>query len=288
MGDNAPATISWHTLQGGGHYGQLNPLEFRWGLQIEGDTDSPRALMVLTDGLAFAAMTPEESRLGPPLRAPAVVAELVESGAMPPIAVVYIAAGNVLDRDGRPTYSHQQRSYEYDALSDQYVSFLLTELLPPVTAEVQLASEPTSWAMGGLSSGAVASFSATWHRPDRFGKVLSFIGSYVNIHGAHAYPSMIRKSTPRPTRVFLQSGTNDLENEHGSWALGNQQMAAALAYRGWDHRLEFGDGGHDTTDPARLLPDALTWLWEGWTAEQGEPWSPEPPATAYRRTIRGS
>ena len=277
--------IEWRTHEGGGQYGQLNPLQHRWGLQLAGATEGPRALMVFGDGNAFAALTPEESRLGTPLRAPIVIDDLVASGAMPPCAVVYIAAGVVLDRDGRPTYSHQQRSYEYDSMSDQYVSFLLTEILPQVAAETDVADDPELWGMGGLSSSAVASFSAAWHRPDRFRRVLSFIGSFVNIHGADAYPSLIRKSAPRPTRVYLQSGTDDLDNEHGSWPLANQQMAAAFTYRGWDHHLEFGDGGHTTDDPARLLPEALAWLWRGWT-ETDARWQPEPPTTAYRRALR--
>ena len=278
-------TPEWRTHEGGGHYGQLNPLQHRWGLQLVGDTDGPRALMLFGDGNAFAARTPEESRLGAPLRAPLVIDELVANGAMPPCAVVYVAAGLVLDRDGRPTYSHQQRSYEYDSMSDQYVSFLLAEILPQVAEMTDLADDPDLWAMGGLSSSAVASFSAAWHRPDRFRKVLSFIGSYVNIHGADAYPSLIRKSTPRPTRVYLQSGSDDLDNEHGSWPLANQQMAAALAYRGWDHHLDFGTGGHTTDDPARLLPEALTWLWRDWVPPTDR-WEPEAASPAYRRAQR--
>ncbi len=286
--------LKWRVHAGGGHYGQLNPLQHRWALQVVGgggggqggSGEGPRALMVFTDGPAFAAMTDDESRLGRPPRAQAVIEELVGAGAMPPCAVVYIAAGDVLDRDGRPAYAHQQRSYEYDSMSDQYVSFLLTEVLPQVADEVDLADDPGCWAMGGMSSGAVASFTAAWHRPDRFGRVLSFIGSYVNIHGAHAYPSMIRKSTPRSTRVYLQSGTADLDNEHGSWPLANQQMAAALAYRGWDHRFDFGDGGHNTDDIARLLPDALAWLWDGWSLDGAAAWEPEVAGGAYTRHRR--
>jgi len=278
--------MKWRTHAGGGHYGQLNPLQHRWAVQLVGTCDGPRALMVFADGPAFAAMTDEESRLGAPPRAPAVVEDLVAAGAMPPCAVFYVAAGDVLDRDGRITYSHQQRSYEYDSMSDQYVSFLLTELLGQVAADVELTDDPRCWAMGGMSSGAVAAFSAAWHRPDRFSRVLSFIGSYVNIHGAHAYPSMIRKSTPRRTRVYLQSGTDDLDNEHGSWPLANQQMAAALAYRGWDHRFDFGAGSHNTNEIARLLPDALRWLWEGWSLDGSRPWEPEARGTAYSRRPR--
>ncbi|MGY9073817.1 MAG: alpha/beta hydrolase [Acidimicrobiales bacterium] len=265
--------LQWRTHAGGGHYGTLSPVEFTWALQLAGDTDQPRALQVLTDGRAFTAMTAEQSRLGAALRTPTVIADLVAQGDMPPCAVVYINPAHLVDSDGRAVYGHEERSYEYDSLSDQYVSFLLAEILPQVAAEVPLAGDPDLWAIGGLSSGAIASFTAAWHRPDRFGKVLSFIGSYVNIHGGHAYPSMIRKSSARPLRVYLQSGSGDLNNEHGSWPLANQQMAAALEFRGYDHHFEFGTGGHRTDDPSRLLPDALRWLWRGWP-DSTSPWNP--------------
>ncbi|MFT5530566.1 MAG: enterochelin esterase-like enzyme [Candidatus Poriferisodalaceae bacterium] len=271
--------IEWRTHPGGGHYGLLNPVEHTWALQLIGETEGPRAVQIFTDGRAFTAMTEEQSRLGAPLRAPAVIAELVASGAMPPVAVVYINPAHLLARDGGTVYGHEQRSYEYDSTSDQYVSFLLAEILPQVAAEATLADDPDLWSMGGLSSGAIASFTAAWHRSDRIRRVLSYIGSYTNIRGGHHYPSTIRKSSNRPLRVYLQSGSTDLNNEHGSWPLANQQMAAALEHRGYDYRFEFGTGGHRTDDPARLLPEALTWLWQDWPEATGS-WDP----TAERRS----
>ena len=53
------------------------------------------------------------------------------------------------------------------------------------------------------------------------------IGSFTNIRGGNIYPSWIRKTAPKPIRVFLEGGENDLNNSHGDWPLGNLQMAAA-------------------------------------------------------------
>jgi enterochelin esterase family protein len=91
--------------------------------------------------------------------------------------------------------------------------------------------------------------------------VLSHVGSFTNIRGGDAYPGLIRKTEPRPIRVFLQDGSKDLDNLHGNWPLANQAMASALKWAGYDHRFEFGTGGHDGKHGGAILPESLVWLW---------------------------
>ena len=55
-----------------------------------------------------------------------------------------------------------------------------------------------------------------------FSKVLSHVGSFTNIRGGDIIPGMIRKTERKPIRVWLQDGSNDLDNLHGSWPLANQ------------------------------------------------------------------
>lgn len=100
-----------------------------------------------------------------------------------------------------------------------------------------------------------------WERPNEFRKVLSFVGSFTNIRGGHAYPYLIRKTERKPIRVFLQDGSNDLDNQAGNWPLANQMMASSLKYMGYDYRFEFGDGAHNGKHGGSILPDALRWLW---------------------------
>jgi enterochelin esterase family protein len=38
-------------------------------------------------------------------------------------------------------------------------------------------------------------------------------------------------------------------------------MAAALKFRDYDYRFEYGEGGHDGNHGAALLPESLRWLW---------------------------
>ena len=91
--------------------------------------------------------------------------------------------------------------------------------------------------------------------------MLSHVGSFTNIRGGDVYPGLIRKTERKPIRVFLQDGSGDLDNQFGSWPLGNLQMAAALRYAGYDYKFVYGDGGHNGRHGGVILPDSLRWLW---------------------------
>jgi len=92
--------------------------------------------------------------------------------------------------------------------------------------------------------------------------VLSHVGSFVDIRGGHAYPSLIRKRDEvLPLRVFLQGGSHDLDNKMGNWPLGNQQMAKALQFRDYDFKFVYGDGAHNGNHGGAILPESLKWLW---------------------------
>jgi enterochelin esterase family protein len=60
--------------------------------------------------------------------------------------------------------------------------------------------------------------------------------------------------------VFLQDGSNDLNNLHGNWPLANQEMASALAFMGYDHQFVFSTGSHSDQHSSTILPDTLRWL----------------------------
>jgi enterochelin esterase family protein len=103
-----------------------------------------------------------------------------------------------------------------------------------------------------------------WERPDAFRKVLSWVGSYADIRGGHNYPPLIRKSPPKPLRVFLQDGANDQNVPAGDWWLANLAMASALNFAGYDHLTAWGRGFHSDKHGRAILPDSLRWLWRGW------------------------
>jgi hypothetical protein len=78
---------------------------------------------------------------------------------------------------------------------------------------------------------------------------------------AHDYPALIRTTTPKPIRVFLQGGENDLNAYWGDLWLANRQIASALAWAGYDHRVAWGRGFHTPKHGLAILPDSLRWLW---------------------------
>ena len=123
---------------------------------------------------------------------------------------------------------------------------------------------PVTVGVGGSSSGGICAFTAAWNRPDAFRRVRSFIGSYTGLRGGDSYATLIRKTEPRPIRVFLQDGSRDLDIYSGNWWVGNQAMASALEYAGYDVRFIAGAGGHDSNHGSAILPDALRWRWREW------------------------
>jgi enterochelin esterase-like enzyme len=156
----------------------------------------------------------------------------------------------------------ENRSFEYDTLSGDYADFLLNEILPEVKNDDKITDDPEGHAICGISSGGICAFTVAWQKPDQFRKVLTHVGSFTNIRGGDAYPGMIRKgSEKRPMRIVLQDGENDLDNQHGNWPLGNKQMYAALKFRGYDAKFEYGEGAHNGNHGGAILPDSLRWLW---------------------------
>lgn len=213
----------------------------------------PAAVMVFQDGWGFA--DPQGHT-----RVPVVLDNLIARKEIPVIVAVFINPGRYPPSvpGAKP---RGNRSFEYDALGDRYARFLAEEILPEVNRRWKITSDPAGRAVVGLSSGGICAFTVGWERPDQFGKVVSHIGSFVNIRGGHVYPSLIRKTERKPIRVFLQDGTKDLDNLHGHWPLANQEMAAALAFMGYDHKFVMGEGGHDGKHGGQIFPDTLRWLW---------------------------
>jgi enterochelin esterase-like enzyme len=212
----------------------------------------PAAVMVFQDGAGVRTFVPT------------VFDNLIARGEMPVTVGIFINPG--VFADGR-----SNRSVEYDTLSDTFARFLLEEILPEVGKSLTLRTDAAGRAIAGASSGGICAFTVAWERPDQFGKVVSWIGSFTNIAsgpslraGGHNYQALVRKTPKKPIRVFLQDGANDLDNVHGNWPLANLTLAGSLAYAGYDYRFEYGKGFHNNRHGRALLPDTLRWLWRDW------------------------
>lgn len=215
--------------------------------------DKPACVMIFQDG---GGMVKDDSAW----RAPIVMDNLIAKGEMPVTIGIFISPG-VMPALSDQSQGRYNRSYEYDALGDRYARFLIEEILPEVGKQYNLSKDPNDYAIGGSSSGASAAFTAAWNRPDKFRRVLSFVGSYTNLRGADVYPNLIRKMEPLPLRVYLQDGQNDQNIYAGSWYLANESMYSALKYAGYDVTFTVGTEGHNSKHGSAILPDALRWLW---------------------------
>ena len=246
------------------------------------DGSSPACLMVFQDGGGSIGESGN-------YRVPVVFDNLIHAKEMPVTIGVFINPGNDPVKNPPPKpgekkrekpFKPSNRSAEYDTVSDAYSRFLLEEILPVVQKQYKITQDPIGRAICGNSSGGICAFNVAWYRPDAFGKVVSHIGSFTDIRGGHNVSPTIRKTPPKPLRVFLQDGANDVDNQFGNWFLANQQMAKAMAYANrtadeaaaksgkpattqdrYDVKTVWGIGSHNGKHGGAIFPDTMKWLW---------------------------
>lgn len=233
------------------------------------DPARPLPLMVFQDGAGHLA--PNGA-----FRTPTVFDNLIHEGAMPPVAAVFVNPGRVPPaREGAAP--RVNRSFEYDTLGDRYARFLIDELLPAAEREagVKFSENPDERAICGVSSGGICAFNVAWERPDSFRRVYSMIGSFTDLRGGHDLAQRVRKTEPKPLKIFLQDGDGDLNNFAGNWWLANLELHSALEFAGYDVKVEWGKDGHNPRHGGAILPEVLRWLW----ADLGTPLVPNPRGT---------
>jgi gluconolactonase len=204
-------------------------------------------------------------------KTPTVFDNLIHKKEIPVTIAVFVSFGRVPAADPKTAVDRFNRSYEFDALNDNYVRFLLEELLPFVEKQktsdgrtIVLSKNGNDRAIGGSSTGGIASFTAAWERPDAFQRVFSAIGTFVGLRGGDRYPTLIRKTNPKPIRIFLQDGANDLNIYAGDWWKANESMERALSFAGYDVRHVWGEDGHNGRHGTSIFPDVMRWLWKDW------------------------
>ncbi|PYR42042.1 MAG: gluconolactonase [Acidobacteria bacterium] len=215
--------------------------------------DASRAIpyMIFLDGGGYA---------GNAVRVPVVLDNLIAKRDVPPMIAIFVDPG-VMPALSSQAQNRYERIFEYDSLTPRFASFLIDELVPEVGGQYNLSKDPNDHGIAGISTGGVGAFVAAWNRPDQFRRVITWVGSFGNFRGADRLPGLIRRTEPRPIRVFMQTGRQDLVNYAGSWYLENPRMAAALEFAGNDVKIELGEDGHSNRHGASMLPDTLRWLW---------------------------
>lgn len=238
--------------------------------------DKPACLYVGLDGLGF--------------NVPTVFDNLIAQHAMPVTIAVGLSPGTV-DSARPPENPRFDRSFEFDSLSDRLARFLQEEVLPAVEQHrtggglpILISDNPNDRAIGGGSTGGIGAFTVAWERPDSFRRVFTAIGTFVGMRGGERYYVLVRKTEPKPIRIFMQDGVHDEwpgGPEMGDWWMSNLTMNRALQFAGYDVRHVWGAGTHNGNQAAAVFPEAMRWLWRDWPSpiEAGQSSNPVLEAT---------
>ena len=197
-------------------------------------------------------------------------------------AMIAISIGN-----GSGDAQGSERGLEYDTMSGLYAEFVEKEVLPRVEKEcdVKLTKDPEGRATMGCSSGGSCAFIMAWYHPDLYHRVLTYSGTYVNQQwpsnpqtpgGAwELHARLVPNSPPKPLRIWMEVGDRDLLNPNAmrdnmhDWVLANENMAKALAAKGYHYQFVFAkNAGHcDGSTKQQTLPEALEYVWHGYPVE---------------------
>jgi enterochelin esterase-like enzyme len=224
------------------------------------------SLMVFQDGQAFKAQDGD-------LRAQDVMDNLIYRREIPVMIGVFINPGRRPEQP-EPTLKEwgdrtTNRPAEYNTPDDKYARVIVDELMPVMYKGYNISKDPEQHGIGGSSSGAIAAFMVAWERPNEFRKVLSNVGSFVNLRGGQVYADRVLASERKPIRVFLCDGRNDNRGQgpNGTydqtkdWFYQNVRLKDALTQKGYDVNFTWGMNNHGQKFGGAILPEMMRWLW---------------------------
>lgn len=220
------------------------------------DGSKPACLLVCLDGVLYDAKT--------------VMDNLIATGEMPVTIGVFIQPGVVKDEAGEVV--RYNRCKEFDSTDDRLALFIEQEVLARVEGmvtdsgkHIRLSNDANDRCITGASSGGIAAFSVAWHRPDLYSRVYTTVGTFVAMRGGHTYPAIIRKTEPKPLRIYMQDGWYDVWNPiFGEWFEYNLLMESALNFAGYEAYHKWDRGNHSIKYGTLAFPDAMRWLWRGY------------------------
>jgi len=224
------------------------------------DPTKPASLMIFNDG-------PAMKDPGGDIRAQNVMDNLIHRREIPVMIGVFISPGHTAQQPD-PTPQDwgdrtSNRPTEYNTPDDKYAKVICDELMPVLTKQYNISPDPEQHAIGGASSGGIAAFAVAWERPDQFRKVITIVGSFVNLRGGYVYPERVLAADKKPIRIYMQDGRNDHRNADPKmdWFLQNSRLVDALTTKGYDLNYTFGIGLHGQKQGGAILPDMMRWLW---------------------------
>ncbi|MDB6055074.1 MAG: putative esterase [Verrucomicrobiales bacterium] len=166
------------------------------------------------------------------------------------------------------------RSVEYDTVSGKYCEYLENEILPLVeqNAKIKLTKDPEGRGTIGQSSGAAAAFTMAWFHPELYRRVISYSGSFTRLQRNATYPqgaweyhqTIIPMSERKPIRIWMQVGSEDLNNQFGDWRVANNNMADALKAKGYEYQYLWSEGARHVEGGVerQTMEEAMEWVWK--------------------------
>ena len=171
------------------------------------------------------------------------------------------------------------RSQEYDTVSGKYADYIETHVIPVAqkTGNVKFTQDPDGRGAIGQSSGSTAAMGMAWFHSPAFTRIISYSGSFTQIRksqtapkGAQEYQDgLIPNTDKKPIRIWMEVGSNDLNNQFGDWRIANNNMANALKAKGYDYQYLWADGAAHVEGGVerQTLTEALEWVWKTYQAK---------------------
>ena len=232
--------------------------------------NTPTPFIVVQDGQTY--MSDAGNPVTDKAFMPPMLDNLIHEKRIPPIVAVLIAPG-----------PGNQRSIEYDTVSDRYTNFIESEVLPRITKDYQVAftTDPEGRATFGMSSGAAAALTMAWLNPNLYHRVISYSGTFVALQRNATAPNgawdfhqtFIPNSERKPLRIWLHVSENDLgatspAEQMRNWVIANNRMSTVLKAKGYPYQFVFSEAaGHvDQRVQLQTMPEAFEWVWKGYTS----------------------
>lgn len=205
-------------------------------------------LLVMFDGDKFLTSIPTST----------ILDNMVAKQSSRPVIVVFIP-GNWKDKMDRPT-----RTRDLTCNRD-FADYIVNEIVPWVRKKYHVSRLPADVAVAGQSLSGLQATYVAFLRPDVFGTVISFSGSYFYFRGWPSFEASVSTQTGwlihefattrrKGLRLYLATGTFE-----GDGVKENRRMRDVLTAKGYTFAYKEYNGGHERLNWRGILPEALLW-----------------------------
>lgn len=188
--------------------------------------------------------------------------ELAEEGVIPQGLVVMVQSGTLTGPGG----SRPMRAEEFDQNGVEFTDLVIEEILPYAAKEagIGLSPDPDKHFIHGTSSGGALAWYALWYRNDFFHRGFLSSPTFSAMRGGEEPMVLVRKTEPRPIRVFITCGTMEPDYYFGDSFVAAYNAASALKYAGYDVGFEiFAKGKHGSHHQDHAFWDRMMrWMFE--------------------------